>query len=43
MSRPAHDFSTIEPEVLDEDLTPGDLVFALEHTLQPEWPQLVTP
>jgi hypothetical protein len=31
MSQPAHDFSTIEPEVLDEDMTPGDLVFALEH------------
>jgi hypothetical protein len=27
----AHDFTTIEPEILDEDMTPGDLVFALEH------------
>jgi hypothetical protein len=31
MSQPAPDFSTIEPEILDEDMRPSDLVFALEH------------
>jgi hypothetical protein len=32
MSQPAaHDFSTIEPKILDEDMRPSDLVFALEH------------
>jgi hypothetical protein len=31
MPAPAQDFNTLESEILDEDMTPGDLVFALEH------------
>jgi hypothetical protein len=32
VSQPAaHNFSTIEPEILDEDMRPSDLVFALKH------------
>jgi hypothetical protein len=41
MSQPAaHDFSTIEPEILDEDMRPGDIVFVLEASaLRPQRPR----